>query len=165
MSKTSTLTKREMEFEINQFVQICDTIIDILKFGRKKHNQLCMQIGMIDKIWSCYPVHKAKVLQVLKCMCQESLDSVCEKNVEYLIKQHDALLQELSVIIRNEDKSISRELRYSAIALLTVLAGSENKIIKDQILEQHKYIQTLPKILIQETENDLPLKLVLVTAI
>jgi hypothetical protein len=42
MSKTSTLTKREMEFEINQFVQICDTIIDILKFGRKKHNQLCM---------------------------------------------------------------------------------------------------------------------------
>lgn len=90
--------------------------------------------------------------------------------MEYLIKQHDALLQELSVIIRNEDKSmgyksIGRELRYSAVALLTVLAGSENKIIKDQILEQHKYIQTLPKILIQETENDIPLKLVLVTAI
>ena len=42
MSKTANLTKKEIDEEINQFLQICDTIIDILKFGKKKYNHLCM---------------------------------------------------------------------------------------------------------------------------
>lgn len=86
---------------------------------------------MIDKVWSCYPVHKAKVLKVLRYVCSESQDSVCENNIEYLIKQHETLLQELCNVIKDDDKNVGRELKYSAIDLLTVLAGSENKIIKD----------------------------------
>jgi hypothetical protein len=34
-------------------------------------------------------------------------------------------------VIKDEDKTYGRELKYAAIDLLTVLAGSENKIIKD----------------------------------
>lgn len=38
LSQNANISKKEREYEINQFGQILDTIIDIVKFGHKKYN-------------------------------------------------------------------------------------------------------------------------------
>lgn len=61
-------------------MQICDTVIDILRFGKKKYQVLALQIGIIDKLWLCFFVHKSKVLQALKEITQNN-----DENIEHLI--------------------------------------------------------------------------------
>lgn len=59
---------------LNQFIQVCDTIQDILKVNRKANLQnICIQVDMPEKFWSCLGtyksiVHKTKILQVMNAI-------------------------------------------------------------------------------------------------
>ena len=52
---------KDREADIDLFVQVCDILIDILTLGKKKYQKVCFQIGMIERLWLSFGIHKIKV--------------------------------------------------------------------------------------------------------
>ena len=60
---------------------------------------------------------------------------------------------------------VNRQLRYSAIELFGTLGSTKDNLAKMIILEKKRFISMLAGILIQETEGDYPMKILILRAI
>ena len=59
----------------------------------------------------------------------------------------------------------NRQLRYSAIELFGTLGSTKDNLAKMIILEKKRFISMLAGILINETEGDYPMKILIIRAI